>query len=330
MTEEPWAAVNQDGQCYSWVDYDNDGDFDLCLTNYGGAASRFFRKDGDVYTPVTMPFTNTSTRLSNSWGDYDNDGDLDVIITNDQVVTQLYINNNQGALELAANSLTTAAGGCGAVSGDYDNDGDLDVFIHGLNAARSLFLNESVAAGNHWVNIHLTGTISNKSAIGAIIRLKTFIDGSPVWQMRQVTAQNSFQGQSDLRVHFGLKNATTIDSLEIRWPSGITETYANLEIDSFYTLIEGDGPTGTTTPGLSSFQVSATPNPVAGIVTIGISGKESYENTILQIYNVKGVLLRTMPVSSDKTGIDLTDYAPGVYLFLVKTGGESRCIKVIR
>ena len=330
MTEEPWAAVNQDGQCYSWVDYDNDGDFDLCLTNYGGAASRFFRKDGDVYTPVTMPFTNTSTRLSNSWGDYDNDGDLDVIITNDQAATQLYFNNNQGALEQATNSLTTAAGGCGAVSGDYDNDGDLDVFIHGLNAARSLFLNESVAAGHHWVNIHLTGTISNKSAIGAIVRLKTYIDGSPVWQLRQVTAQNSFQGQSDLRVHFGLKNATTIDSLQIRWSSGITETYADLEIDSFYSLIEGDGPTGSTTPGHSSFQVSATPNPVAGMVTIGISGRESYENTILQIYNVKGALLRTMPISSDKTAIDLTDYAPGVYLFLVKTGGESRSIKVIR
>ena len=70
--------------------------------------------------------------------------------------------------------------------------------------------NDAVAGTRKWVNYTLKGTLSNKSAIGARIKIKATINGNPVWQTRMISAQNSFQGQNDLRVHFGLNDATSV------------------------------------------------------------------------------------------------------------------------
>ena len=96
-----------------------------------------------------------------------------------------------------------------------------------------------MAQGRHWAQFALTGTASNRSAIGTALRAKAVIGGKSVWQIRQVLAHNSFQGQSDLRQHFGLNDATQIDSLEVRWPSGLVQRFAGLQADRFYRLTEG-------------------------------------------------------------------------------------------
>jgi hypothetical protein len=184
MTSELFAIQIQDGQCFNFVDYDNDGDFDLCLTNYYSAPTRFYKNNGGTYLSIPTPFTTATTNIANCWGDYDNDGDLDVIITNDNQITRYYRNDN-GVFVFLSNGLSTPTATNGAANADYDNDGDLDVFFNGVGnngntTSVGLYRNDTVAGNRKWVNIKLTGTASNKSALGAIVRLKSTINGQPV------------------------------------------------------------------------------------------------------------------------------------------------------
>ena len=84
------------------------------------------------------------------------------------------------------------------------------------------------------------GTKSNKAAIGAKVRVKAKIGGKAVWQLREISAQNGYCSQNDIRAHFGLKDAALIDSILIEWPSGLKEYYLNVPAKKFLTYQEGD------------------------------------------------------------------------------------------
>jgi hypothetical protein len=128
----------------------------------------------------------------------------------------------------------------GASAGDYDNDGDLDLFVTGGGAMKALYRND-LNNGNSWINIRCEGTSSNRAAIGAKVRAKAAIDGKAVWQMREISSQNAFNGHNMLNVHFGFGNATRIDSLNVEWPSGQTDQATNVPLNRFITVTEGSG-----------------------------------------------------------------------------------------
>ena len=241
-----------DGQVWNWIDYDNDGDLDGFVTNYSNAIrNNLYRNEGNYYfkrmdtSEVGSIVGDPGLFLSNIWVDFDNDGDEDCLTTRDAGQKCLYYNNN-GDGTFTRNDTTQisvmSGGNFGATAGDYDKDGDMDVFILGPNPTKGLFMNTN-SNGNSWVNITCKGTGpstgSNLSAIGTVVRTKATINGSPVWQIRQVSAQNSFNCQNALSIHFGYGNATVIDSLEIRWPSGIVDVYTGVTINSFYNAVEG-------------------------------------------------------------------------------------------
>jgi hypothetical protein len=91
--------------------------------------------------------------------------------------------------------------------------------------------------GRHWAAFALASQKSNRMAIGA--RLKVVAGG--MTQTEEIHSGGSYLSQSDTRVHFGLGKATSIDSLEIRWPSGRMETFKALSADRFYSVLEGQG-----------------------------------------------------------------------------------------
>ena len=91
--------------------------------------------------------------------------------------------------------------------------------------------------GKHWVSFELAGTKSNRLAIGA--KLKLVAGG--MTQSSEIFSGGSYLSNHDFRVHFGLNDATKIDSLEIKWPSGKVETITNLKPDQFYAVLEGSG-----------------------------------------------------------------------------------------
>lgn len=233
----------------SWGDIDNDGDFDLFVANASNEPNFLYKNNGDgTFTRVTDgPFDGDLGNSSGSvFGDIDNDGDLDLYVTNDQNEPKfLYINDGLGNFEKDSIGVETSAIGntFGTALSDIDNDGDLDIFVatHS-DEPNSLFIN-NLATTHNWVKLKLIGTNSNRSAIGATVRVLANIDGQAVWQTRHISGQSSggAGGQSSLTVHFGLAEATLIDSLVIQWPSGYTQTQRATNINQLHILVEESG-----------------------------------------------------------------------------------------
>ncbi|CAN5433818.1 hypothetical protein BH11BAC2_BH11BAC2_00160 [soil metagenome] len=322
MTTELFTTQLQDGQCYNFIDFDNDQDLDLCLTNYQGALTQLYVNNNGVYSTIVTPFTEQVSNLSNDWGDFDNDGDLDVMITNDHRQCRYYKNLGNGTF--APYIILGISGSGGITNGDYDNDGDLDVFIHGASFARALFENDSAAIGNNWINIKCTGTVSNKSAIGTIVKLKATINGNSVWQMREINAQNSFQGQNDLRVHFGLGNATMVDSLILKYSSGIADTLINIPVNQFYCHEEGSNALCFTTsikeniPAKLNFDLF--PEPATDLLNMRFKSPLSIENIQIKIFDLQGKILYQEERSKVETStvINIAALSAGVYFITVE------------
>jgi len=94
-----------------------------------------------------------------------------------------------------------------------------------------------VRSPNHWVGLRTVGTKSNRDGIGARVSVKV----GPRVLVNEVRSGSSYDSNSDMRVHFGLGTATKIEWVEIRWPSGLTERFEGLQIDTVHTLKEGSG-----------------------------------------------------------------------------------------
>ena len=126
---------------------------------------------------------------------------------------------------------------------DLWNDGQLSVVINNVYATPSLLVN-TVHSGNHWIAFKTVGTRSNRDGIGARIIVKngvrTLVD--------EVRSGSSYISQNDMRVHFGLGATAKINSVQVRWPSGLVERFDNVSVDAIHTLKEGSGEMVSTTP----------------------------------------------------------------------------------
>jgi hypothetical protein len=333
-TSDLFTLLTQDGKCYNFIDYDNDEDLDLCITNDYGAPSRLFRNDGGIYMLESTPFTTIATNVSNCWGDYDNDGDLDVIITN-KTESSKYYRNDGSIFTYLPTGFTTPTATNGIANADYDNDGDLDIFINGLGSngnasSAGLYINDTVAGNRNFVNLDLIGTTSNRSAIGAIVRLRAIINGNPVWQMREVNAQNTHQGQNDLRVHIGLGNATNIDSLVITWPSGLKEMYTNQGVNAFYQITEGAGSINLSAENNElDNAVLIFPNPTANEVQINLAPAFENEHMNYQLTDMYGNILQQQTILGN-TRISMENLSSGVYFIRMSNATSTLVKKLIK
>ena len=236
ITDGPLGTDLQDGQLYNFIDYDNDGDLDIFLTNYNGAPDRLYRNDGGTYVNASGVLAAQGGHLANNWADFENDGDQDLIITS-EAGTTAFLNNGDGSFSPYSSDFTASGATRGASFGDYDQDGDLDLYVMGSGQGQGLFKNTTENA-NHWVQFDLEGIVSNRSALGALVKVKATIGGQPVWQMRVVSSQNSFGGHDTYRVHIGLGDATLIDSVLIQWPSGQSSAVGGIAVDTLHRLLE--------------------------------------------------------------------------------------------
>ena len=238
----------------SWADFDNDGDFDLFLANYGDGApevNNLYENNGDgtftKRTDLTIA-SETSWSLGSAWGDIDNDGDLDLFVANDYEYDTnpnfLYINDGDGTFTKNTTSVAvtdeTSQAPHGVAFSDYDNDGFLDMFaaVHGPN----FFLeNQEPENGNtnSWLQLKLTGTTSNPTAIGAIVKVTATISGSSKTQMRLISSQTGMASHNSLRAHFGLGDATIVSEVRIEWPSGTIQILNDVNINQILEVTEG-------------------------------------------------------------------------------------------
>ena len=230
----------------SWSDYDNDGDLDLFVTNGVIPQKDMFYKnnnDGSFTRIFDSPLVeNSASAWNGAWGDIDNDGDEDLYVSVWGGQNYFYLNNGDGTftqndespiISDSKNSNTSVS-----VWGDFDNDGDLDFITADCAISKNIYY-ENTGNSNHWLRIKLIGTKSNKSAIGAQVRIKAKINGESITQMREVSASNGFRSISnDFWAHFGLGDASIIESLQIRWPSGKISNRTNIGSNQFMTIKE--------------------------------------------------------------------------------------------
>lgn len=264
-TTAPLGTDLHDGQLYNWVDYDNDGDLDVYLTNFGGNANDLYANvGGGVFVKRTAAevgpiASDVSPSLASVWEDFDNDGDLDCYVTNAQTFAARFYRNDAGVFTaLAINTLTGGGPHWGASAGDYDGDGRVDLYVNGNAATHGLYRNVTSNA-NHWLDVRLHGTASNRAGIGARVRVRSTIAGQPRWQMRETSSQNSFDGMNRLDTHFGLAEGTVVDSLVVEWPSGRTSVRTQVPADG---LVEVTEPGDVTSVTASLVESSSQPGRV--------------------------------------------------------------------
>ncbi len=247
---ETGDIVNDGGHSIggTWGDYDNDLDLDLLVTNSRMVEPNFFyENNGDgTFTKITtgVIISNFGNSHGASWMDYDNDGDVDLLVANDQANKNfLFTNNGDGSFTKVTNAITEEeSNSYGTAWADYDNDGDYDLHISNHSGTTNDFFINEKGACNNYIGILLEGCNSNRSGIGAKIKVKASILGVDTWQIREISAQNSaLGGQNSLKAIFGLADAAIIDSLVVKWPSGLTQVLTDQLVNQSITINEDCG-----------------------------------------------------------------------------------------
>ena len=244
-------------------DYKNTGKVDLYTTTFSDDYNTLFENKGGGnfseitshagIAEVTYPFLG--------WGagfiDYDNDGWKDIFVANGHIFPQtaqhnwgttyaerplLFHNLDHGQkFELVpaveGTGLADVIPSRGAAFGDLFNDGKIDVVINCIDHTPVILRNVS-ADHNHWVGLKLVGgPKSPRDAVGATV----YVTAGGVRQRGDVMSGGSYESSNDQRLHFGLGQSSTVDTVEIHWPSGLRENIALPGVDRYFVIEEGKG-----------------------------------------------------------------------------------------
>jgi hypothetical protein len=232
----------------SFGDINNDGNFELIVANPYSAVG-LFTMDGGSVGFAEIPDSDNRRATGCAWGDYDNDGWLDLFVPHTSAFNQqgddsndaLYHNNGDGTFTRLGRGSFSFDGQINdsAAWGDYNNDGFLDLFVAAINAKSGFYKNNGNT--NKWLAFNLKPTLSNRSAIGAKVRVKATIAGKAFWQVRQVSGGEGWCSQNDPRPHFGLGDSARAEEVRVEWPSGKITTLTGVPANQFVTIIEPDG-----------------------------------------------------------------------------------------
>jgi hypothetical protein len=261
-------ALNQDGQEVANMgmaigDYRNNGLLDLYTGTFSDDYKPLFRDEGKArfteiatqmgMADVTYPFLTWSTEFI----DYDNDGWKDILSVNGHVFPQvdhhnwgtswsqrplLFHNLNHGEkFELMpaveGTGLAVVIPGRGAAFGDLFNNGKIDVVINCIDHVPALLQNVNPDK-HHWVGLKLVGgPKSPRDAIGAVV----YLTAGGVRHREDVLSGGSYESSNDQRLHFGIGDSTTVDKVEIHWPSGSMESVSLPAVDRYFAVEEGKG-----------------------------------------------------------------------------------------
>jgi len=300
--QQSWSAA--------WNDYDNDGWMDALV----GASSpddgmhRLKRNNGDgTFSDVTAGSgwdANTSLNIEHVSYDFDNDGFTDVMGGGNKIMF------NNGNMTFSPANYGFSEGSIG----DLNNDGFLDI-----RTGTTVHFNNG--NNNNWIKIHLQGIASNYNGIGA--RVEIYGDWGK--QIRDVRSGDGFGYMNTLNVHFGIGQATEIDSLIIKWPSGQIDNVPNPTINEPITIVEGSGPLSL----LSFDDKKIVVHPVPATDELNIDNIELLDVKTLRIYSQTGEVVSSFDKGMSKVAI--SQLPKGRYFLVIETlAGEKYSESFIR
>jgi hypothetical protein len=243
------------------ADFESSGGMGVAITNFDNEMIGLYQATGKgAFEDIAIP-SGIGAISKNTLGfgcvflDADLDGAEDLVVANghiDETVRNirgnvgyaqpphLFLNDGNGRFHdvasQAGSEFVRPKVGRGLAYGDFDRDGDLDILMTTNRGPAFLFRNDQLS-GNHSIRFRLTGTQSNRDAIGAVVRI--FHDGSS--RTRLVKSASSYLSQSELPVTFGLGKRDRIDRVVIQWPNGRAEEYKNLQAGRAYECVEARG-----------------------------------------------------------------------------------------
>jgi len=279
MGKKAGVAYNEDGleqagMGLSAADFTHSGYQDIVKTNFSDDTPTLYRNRGDNnFDDVTYGAGLGKIKNWLGWGvqfyDFDNSGWPGILISNGHVYPEVdgkalgtsyrepkvaYYNLRDGTFANitaeAGTVLSESHSGRGMALGDLFNDGRLEALVNNMNETPSLYYNTS-PIGN-WISLQLVGVKSNRAALGAVVTLE---QGGDKREM-EVRSGDGFISQSDLRLHFGLGNASKAERVVIRWPSGLVETLSDIPANNYYVVREGSGIDRSKTHGVSSVRIN--------------------------------------------------------------------------
>jgi len=299
------AAANMANPEQTWSgavgDYNNDGWMDVVVgvnsTSNGNTNVKKNNGDGTFTSVTAGSGYDTSSNIGREYvaQDFDNDGFLDVLGSGSNIMF------GDGAFHFTPNPNMYALSDFDRPVGDLNNDGFLDI----QNGTNVLFNNGN---SNRWLNVNLQGVQSNRNGIGARVE----IYGAWGKQIRDVQSGTGFQNMSTITAHFGIGQATTIDQVIIRWPSGVVDSILNPSTNQSLLVVEGSSVLGSAS--FTNTKFSLYPNPARNILNI-----KSNDNIIMksvQVYDLTGRLV--IDANLTNSSINVENLVSGTYIVLLK------------
>ncbi len=271
------VAASEDGKYEAGMgidaaDVDGDGWLDIYVTHLDFELNRLYRNNHDeTFDDATFSsgIGNKAILLSGltmKFFDYDNDGWTDICQVSGAMLDNINLyhtevtykepklmfrNLGHGKFDKVSDQLgpdfMRPIAGRGMAAADFDNDGDIDMAIVDRGDFPELLRNDGGNA-NHWLEVLLIGTKSNRDGVGASLSLVS--DGFT--QVKQSQGGMGYMSASDRRIHFGLGKRKSIESLEITWPSGTVEKLSNVPINQIIAVKEGAGIVARAFPKIAS------------------------------------------------------------------------------
>ncbi len=265
---ESGFALNQSGREVANMgiaagDYENNGHVAIVTTTFSDDYDVFFRNDGTATFNEVSPevgvaqYTYPFVSFGDGFIDYDNDGWKDLFVVNGHLYPEvdkhpewgtsyaerplLFQNLKNGRFApvpaVEGTGLAVVCVARGAAFGDIFNDGKVAVVINTMDGVPVLLRNVN-SDHHHWVELSLIGgPKSPRDAVGATV----YLTAGGIKQRADVLSGGSYLSSNDLRLHFGLNDAATVDGVEIHWPSGTVEKLKLPGVDRIFAIEEAKG-----------------------------------------------------------------------------------------
>ncbi|MHA7844139.1 MAG: FG-GAP-like repeat-containing protein [Winogradskyella sp.] len=328
--ESSYTNVSIDAMSTTIGDYDNDGWFDIYVTN-GLEGNVLFRNNGDG-TFTDMALVSGTTFNSAAWGsvflDAENDGDLDLYVSGemDGSITGLLssafyenqanstfslLNNgsfNNDNLESYANAI-----------GDIDNDGYSEIIVSNSNNEDLFLWKNLTSQTNNWLKVKLEGTISNKQGVGSTIEIS--INGQK--QYRYTLCGEGYLSQNSQTEFFGIESHMVVDYVKVTWLSGVEDMVYNVSANQTLNIVEGST---LSLDSYDDFTFSIYPNP---------ANKYLYFNTntptriSYEIFDLSGRLIKFDNIFSD-IPIDVGQLLSGQYIIKIQSSNKHKVFSLVK